>query len=97
LLYLGDVFGLKTLGAFHYLELHFLSFIKGAIPITLDGTKVDENILASFLTAGNEAEPLGIVEPLYSAGYTITHPSFPRSVAYNFLLFCFPGQARWLR
>jgi hypothetical protein len=65
---LGHLFGLKTLGALHQLELDNLTLIQGAVAIALNGSKVYENILVTFWISGDKAKTLGVVEPLYSAG-----------------------------
>ena len=72
---LHDIFSLKTLGPLDQFEFHDLSLVEGAVAIPLDGTEVDENVVFTFLP-GDEAKPLGVIEPLYRAAYTISHTTF---------------------
>ena len=72
---LHDILSLQTLGALDQFEFHGLSLIEGTIAIALDGAEVDENIVFTLLP-GDEAESLGVIEPLYRAAYTICHTTF---------------------
>jgi hypothetical protein len=74
-LQLQDIFSLQALGAFNQLELHSLSFIQGAIAITLYAAKVNKDIVVTIFP-GDKAKTLGVVEPLYRAAYAITHTTF---------------------
>ena len=58
-----DVLCLPTLGAFGYVELYRLAFLKGAESICLNRCVVHENILT--ICTAQKAEPLGIVEPFH--------------------------------
>jgi hypothetical protein len=58
-----NVLCLKALGAAHDVELHALTFLKAAEAVRVDRGEVHEDIFVIAL-ACNEAEALGIVEPL---------------------------------
>src|SRR4249919_1223191 len=60
---------LETLLALHNREGDLLAFLQGLEATALDGTEVDEEVLTAF--RGNEAEALGVVEPLDGAALTI--------------------------
>jgi hypothetical protein len=62
---LANVGGLKTLGAFDYLELHIVSFGQRAESFGDDGGVVNEDIFTTVLR--DEAEPLCVIEPLNRA------------------------------
>ena len=66
-----DVAGLQTLGALLDIELDALAFLEVLETITLDGGKVDKDIIAAF--AGNEAVALCSVEPLDCTVDTFRH------------------------
>src|SRR5437762_13579200 len=60
---------LETFLALHDGEGDLLAFLQGLEAAALDGTEVDEEVLTAF--RGNEAEALGVVEPLDGAALTI--------------------------
>src|SRR5262249_55962403 len=60
---LGHVFGRRPLLPLHDVELDALTFGERLESIALDGRVMNEAVLLSIL-GRNEAEPLGIVEPL---------------------------------
>src|SRR6478736_7773950 len=66
-----DFVGLQALLALHDLDRHALAFLQRLEAGALDGTEVHEEVRAGF--RGDEAEALGIVEPLDGAGLTIGH------------------------
>jgi hypothetical protein len=66
-----DVLGRGALLALHHVELHALTLGERLEAAALDGRVVDEAILAAVL-GGDEAEALGVVEPLDGTGRT--HP-----------------------
>src|SRR6185436_5225947 len=59
---LGDVAGLRALGAVDNFELHRLTFFERTEAVALNGRVVDEDVRASV--AFDESVPLGVVEPL---------------------------------
>src|ERR1043166_8275922 len=59
---LGDVRGLLALGPRDEVELDPVALGERAEPVRADGAEVHEHVLARV--RGDEAEPLGIVEPL---------------------------------
>ena len=63
--------GLQALLALHDLEGDLLAFLQGLEAGALDRAEVDEDVRAAFL--GDEAEALGVVEPLDGTGLTILH------------------------
>lgn len=58
-----DVGGLGALGTFGYLKAHALTLGKSLEPLGLDSREVHENVGTVSLL--DEAETLGITEPLY--------------------------------
>ena len=62
---------LHTLLALDGDEGNLLAFLQGLEAGALDGTEVHEQVRAAF--RGDEAEALGVVEPLDGAGLTIRH------------------------
>jgi hypothetical protein len=69
--------GLQALLALHHLEAHLLAFLQTLEPIALDGAEMDENVLA--ILTGNEAKPLGVVEPLDGTNLTIRHETLSQA------------------
>src|SRR5690348_13457440 len=69
----GDFFSLQALLALHNLERHLLAFLQALEARAGDGTKMHEHV-GAVLTA-DEAEPLGVVEPLDGTCFTIRHDS----------------------
>src|SRR4249919_858202 len=63
--------GLQALLALHNLERDLLAFLQRLEAAALDRTEVDEQVRAAF--RGDEAEALGVVEPLNGSGLTIRH------------------------
>src|SRR5947199_3861857 len=59
---LGDVAGLRALGAVNDLELHRLAFLERTEAVALNGRVVDEDVAASVTL--DDPMPLGVVEPL---------------------------------
>src|SRR5215470_13041953 len=59
------VLRLQALRPLHDLELHPVAFRERPESLHLDGSVVDEDVLAAFLR--DEAEPLAVVEPLHRA------------------------------
>jgi hypothetical protein len=59
-----DVGGARPLGALLHIVLHLVRFLEGLEAARLDRGEVDEEILAAIVR-GDEAETLGVVEPLY--------------------------------
>src|SRR5690606_21061119 len=70
--------GLHALLATHGDEAHLLAFLQGLETRALDGAEVDEQVLAGLRR--DEAETLGIVEPLDRTGLTLGHCVTPQSV-----------------
>jgi hypothetical protein len=70
----GDVGSLQALLALLNAEFDLLAFFEGAETITLDSRKVNEYISAIFLC--QKAVALGIIEPFYRTGNTISHLDF---------------------
>src|SRR5687768_12279625 len=66
---LDDVLGGRALLALHDVALHALTLGERLEAAALDGRVVDEEILAAVL-GRDEAEALGVVEPLDGAGRT---------------------------
>src|SRR5207342_3147054 len=62
---------LQALLALHDSEGDLLAFLQRLEAAALDGTEMDEEVLTAF--RGNEAEALGVVEPLHSTALTIRH------------------------
>ena len=58
-----DVGRLLAFGALDHVERDLLAFLQGLEALGLNGAEVSEQILATFIR-GNEAETLGVVEPL---------------------------------
>jgi hypothetical protein len=58
-----DVLCLPAFGAFDYVKLNLLTFLKAAEAVGLNGGEVNENVLA--VLAADESIALGIVKPLY--------------------------------
>src|SRR5690606_25941626 len=67
----GDVVGLLALLALHHVEGDLLAFLQAAEARAGDRAEMDEHVLAAV--GGDEAETLGIVEPLHGAGLTLGH------------------------
>ena len=63
------VLGLRTFLTLGYVHGHLLAFVKGSAATAVDGTEVNEDVLAAFLL--DEAEAFLIVEPFNSAFYLI--------------------------
>src|SRR3546814_10771890 len=63
--------GLQSLLALHDLERDLLAFLQRLEAAALDRAEMDEQVLAAF--RGDEAEALGVVEPLDGTGLTIGH------------------------
>src|SRR5688500_8045003 len=59
-----DVGGARPLGALLHFVLHLVLLLERLESARLDGGEVHEQILAAVV-GGDEAEPLGVVEPLY--------------------------------
>src|SRR5262244_3821131 len=59
---LGDVAGLRALGAVNDLELHCLALLERTEAVALNGRVVHEDVAASVTL--DEPIPLGVVEPL---------------------------------
>jgi hypothetical protein len=59
----------------HDLELDLLPLFQRLEPIALDGREMDEAVLFAIF-AGDEPEPLLVVEPLHRAGHTHVPYSF---------------------
>src|SRR6185437_4460239 len=68
-----DVFGLQALLTVDHLEAHLLPFLQALEARTSDGAEMDEHVGAAF--TADEAEPLGVVEPLDCIRFTIRHDS----------------------
>src|SRR5688500_5481170 len=66
-----DGVGLQTLLTLYDGERHLLAFLQALEALGLDGAEVDEHVFA-ILTA-DEAEALGVVEPLDGTGFTGRH------------------------
>src|SRR5688500_10884677 len=66
-----DFVRLQALLALHDLEGHLLAFLQRLEAGALDGTEVHEKVRARL--RGDEAEALGVVEPLDGSGLTIRH------------------------
>src|SRR5689334_17878104 len=66
---LDDVLSGRALGALDHVELHGLALGEGLEAVTLDGGVMHEAILLA-VRGGDEAEALGVVEPLHGAGRT---------------------------
>src|SRR5688500_11479794 len=66
--------GLQALLALHDLERDLLAFLQRLEAGALDGTEVHEQVRAGL--RGDEAEALGVVEPLDGTGLTIGHLSY---------------------
>src|SRR5207253_9648258 len=62
-----DVGGARALGALLDLVLHLVVLLQRLEPARLDGREVHEEILAAVI-GRDEAEALGVVEPLYGTG-----------------------------
>ncbi len=61
-----DVRGLRALLTLLQIELDALALSQGLEAATLNGAEVDEHVL-SAIVLGDEAEALGLVEPLHGA------------------------------
>src|SRR5690348_6243413 len=70
-----DFVGLQALLALHDLEGHLLAFLQRLEAGALDGTEVHEQVRAAL--RGDEAEALGVVEPLDGTSLTIRHETTP--------------------
>ena len=70
-----DIFSLQAFGAFGERKFHCLAFIESAKTFTLYRPEVHKNVLFAVLPS-HEAEPLGVIEPLDRATYSITHSAF---------------------
>lgn len=57
-----NALGLQAFGSLLHLEFDRLAFVKGLVPISLNGRKVNENVLARLSL--NESITLGCIEPL---------------------------------
>src|SRR5215208_4517269 len=68
-----DVVGLQALGAALHFELHLLPFLQRLEAGHLDRGVMREQVLAA-LARGDEAEALGIVEPLDGTGCHLLFP-----------------------
>src|SRR6476469_4077791 len=66
-----DLIGLQALLALHNLEGDLLAFLQRLEAGALDGTEVHEQVRAGL--RGDEAEALGVVEPLDGTALTIRH------------------------
>src|SRR2546422_3739171 len=66
-LQLHDVLRRRTLLGLHDFELHALAFGQRLEPFTLNRGVMHEAVLAAVF-GGDEAEPLGVVEPLHGTG-----------------------------
>src|SRR5437763_322852 len=66
---LDDVLRSRALRALNHVELHGLALGEGLEAVTLDGGVMHEAILLA-VRGGDEAEALGVVEPLHGAGRT---------------------------
>jgi hypothetical protein len=66
-----DVLSLEALGTTHDVELDALAFLKRAEAVRADCCEMHENIFVVAL-AGNEAEALCVVKPLYCALFHVT-------------------------
>jgi hypothetical protein len=64
-----DFVSLQALLALHNLEGDLLAFLQGLEAGALDRAEVDEDVRAAF--RGDEAEALGVVEPLDGTSLTI--------------------------
>src|SRR2546428_8418030 len=64
---LHDVLRRRTLLGLHDFELHALAFGQRLEPFTLNRGVMHEAVLAAVF-GGDEAEPLGVVEPLHGTG-----------------------------
>ena len=71
-----DFLGLQALLALRDLERHLLAFLQRLEAAALDGTEVHEQVGAAVFR-GDEAETLGVVEPLDGTGLTIGHGVTP--------------------
>lgn len=58
-----NVRSLPALGAFYYIELHCLAFLKALKAAGIDRRVVYEHVLA--VLAANKAKSLRVIEPLY--------------------------------
>ena len=58
-----DVGRLLAFGALDHVERDLLAFLQGLAALGLNRAEVSEQIFATFIR-GNEAEALGVVEPL---------------------------------
>src|SRR5687768_14439603 len=61
---LDDVLGRRTLLALNDVEFHLLAFLERLEAAALDGAVMDKAVLLTIATA-DEAEALGVVEPLH--------------------------------
>src|SRR5688500_5790362 len=71
---LRNVGGLRPFLALDDLELDSIALCQGLEARARDRAEVNEHVGASL--AGNESEPLGVIEPLHGAGDTC-HGTFP--------------------
>src|SRR5688572_11321462 len=69
---LRDVLGCWSLLALHEVELDALSLSEGFEARALNGRVMDEAVLLRLAFGRDEAEPLGVVEPLHGTGGTHT-------------------------
>ena len=72
---LGHVFGLQALLAFGNGELDLLAFVQRAVTVPANRAEVHEHIGTGI--ALDKPVPLGIVEPLHGADFTLSHCSSP--------------------
>ena len=70
--------GLQTLLALHNLEAHLLAFLQALEAITRDRAEMHEHVRA--VVAADEAEALGIVEPLDGTDLTRTPPRMDKPI-----------------
>src|SRR5690606_3464102 len=78
-----DFVSLQALLSLHHLEGDLLAFLQRLEAGALDGTEVDKHVLA--VLRGDEAEALGVVDPLDGTGLAIRHLVTPQkhSVGWN--------------
>src|SRR5215831_1834332 len=72
------VFGLKSLGTLFHLELHFSAFVQATITVSLNGGKVNEDVVATGPL--DETVTLGGVKPFHNTFFLhYTSPESNRS------------------
>src|SRR5690606_38247770 len=84
--------GLQALLALDHGKGHLLAFLEALEALHLDGTEVDEHVLA-VLTA-DEAKALGVVEPFDGPGLALCHYCYSWNFAGWWLRRCHGG---WLQ